>query len=108
MINTLKMKDGDDKLVSETRTNLLESGKSEGAISNVKIKVEDTGKHPAFMTQLNVKGGKRLFRVSYNFFWMEPREQKTISLEINWREMAPKKAFVTEGLWNSKTVKHKL
>lgn len=108
MINTLKMKVGNDRLVSKTRTNLLESGKSKGASSNVKIKVEDTGKHPAFMTQLNVKGGKRLFKVSDNFFWMEPGEQKTIILEINWREMAPKKAFVTVGSWNSKTVKHKL
>ncbi|RKN77011.1 glycoside hydrolase family 2 protein [Ulvibacterium marinum] len=94
-------------IVSKTTTNLaltvLESGKTDGAISSVKIKIENTGKHAAFMTQVNVKGGKRLFRASDNFFWMEPGEEKVLDIHIKWREEAPTRAALTVGAWNAKT-----
>ncbi|MEO1011648.1 MAG: sugar-binding domain-containing protein [Bacteroidota bacterium] len=99
-------------ITARTKTNLalrvLEQKEDEVAYHRCKVLVKNTGKYPAFMTQLNVKGGKRLFRATDNFFWMAPGEERILEVDIKWREAVPKKPYFELSAWNSRAVIKKL
>ena len=66
-------------------------------------RVRNTGDKPAFMTRLDIEGAKRVFHASDNFFWLAPGEERTLSLEVQWREPASRnQATITVRAWNAK------
>lgn len=91
--------------VSKTRleTILVSSKPVSATESQAEVRMTNTGKVPAFMVKLDVKGIKRAFYASDNFFWLSPGESKTVTLQILWREPVENKKITLEtGAWNSK------
>jgi beta-mannosidase len=77
--------------------------------SQLKVKVTNTSKVPAFMTKLDITGIKRAFFATDNYFWLAPGEEKEIALEVMWREPSSDKKIVLEvGAWNIKKQYKKL
>jgi len=59
---------------------------------------------PAFYTEINVDGTKRTFYATDNGFWLAPKEQRLIEVEVLWRDPATRdKAVFTVGAWNAET-----
>ena len=58
------------------------------------------------MTTVDIKGAKRIFYASDNYFWLAPGEEKQISLTLSFREnVADKKVEVHVSAWNAKDQK---
>jgi len=77
--------------------------------SQVKIKITNTGKVPAFMTNIDIAGVKRAFYATDNYFWLAPGESREIEVNVLWREERVGKNIVLNvGAWNSKMQSIKL
>jgi beta-mannosidase len=99
--------------VAETQTKLTSELISLKSLSpdrsQMRVKVTNTGKVPAFMTKLDITGIKRAFYASDNYFWLAEGESREIEAEILWREPeASKKIALTASAWNAKTQVEKL
>ncbi|RYY26593.1 MAG: beta-mannosidase [Chitinophagaceae bacterium] len=75
--------------------------------SELKVMVKNTGKFPAFMTKVDIKGVKRSFYATDNFFWLQPGETRQISMNILWREQN-KNATAVVSAWNAPAAEQKL
>lgn len=75
----------------------------------IKVKVTNIGKVPAFMTNIDITGIKRAFYATDNYFWLAPSESREITMEVLWREPSLSKNIVLEmGAWNVKKLMIKL
>jgi beta-mannosidase len=93
--------------VAKTQTSLkmelLANKYISGQRSQLKVKITNNGKIPAFMTKLNISGSKRAFCATDNFFWLAPGETREIVMEVLWREpVAGKKIQLLVDAWNAK------
>jgi beta-mannosidase len=62
----------------------------------------NTGKVPAFMTQLDVTGAKRIAYANDNYCWIPPGESKTFVMNVQWRESTAGKTLQLEvSAWNA-------
>ena len=85
----------------------LESFTSQQGI--LSFRIENIGKTPSFMTQVELEGVKRLFFATDNFFWLESGQSKKITMEIKLREDKPVKSFnLSVTSWNAKKVTTKI
>lgn len=83
--------------------------RKENGLWGAYVTVQNNGKHPSFMTQLEIEGVKRLFFANDNFFWLQPGEQKKIYLEIKLREETDgKPATLILSSWNADADKKQL
>lgn len=70
--------------------------------SHVQVRVRNTGRHPAFLTQLDVQGTKRAFFGTDNWFWLAAGEERWLEFEILWRDPSTReKAMLTVAAWNA-------
>jgi beta-mannosidase len=77
--------------------------------SQLRVKITNTGKVPAFMTKLDITGIKRAFYATDNYFWLAPGESREVEVEVLWREPEGSKNIVlTVNAWNAKTQVEKL
>jgi beta-mannosidase len=77
--------------------------------SQIKLVVKNSGKIPAFMTQIDIKGTKRSFVASDNYDWFEAGESREITIDVLWREPENKQnAFIELSAWNAAKVEIKL
>lgn len=82
-----------------TAVSYVASGNNTGIVS---FTVKNTGKAPAFMTQIEMEDVKRLFFADDNYFWLPAGESKDITMEIKIREEQPAKRFrLTVKSWNA-------
>jgi len=66
------------------------------------VRVSNTGKTPSFMTSLDVQGGRRAFFAADNFFWLQPGESRSITVQLHWREKPENaKQAVVVSSWNA-------
>lgn len=71
--------------------------------SQLRMKVTNTGKVPAFMTKIDISGIKRAFYATDNYLWLAPGENKEITLDALWREsIAGKNIVLSVEAWNAK------
>jgi len=96
------------KEVAASRTNLelqLVSRRDDGKDqSHFQVRVRNTGSLAAFYAEVNVEGTKRTFRATDNGFWLSPKEEQLIELQVLWRDPATRdKASLTAGAWNAET-----
>lgn len=75
--------------------------------SEVKLKIKNTGKTPAFMTKIDITGVKRVFYASDNYLWLQPNETKEITMNVLWREKKGD-AVVSASAWNAVIVNENL
>lgn len=75
--------------------------------NEIKLSLLNVGTIPAFMTQIDVTGVKRIFTASDNFFWLAPSEKKEVTLKVQWREK-PFNPVVTAAAWNTQIIQNKL
>jgi beta-mannosidase len=91
--------------VAKTPTSLaavLVSERHSDSSTAIKVKVTNTGKVPAFMTQLDVTGAKRIAYADDNYCWLAPGEAKIFSMQVQWREVPAGKNLKLEVFaWNS-------
>lgn len=92
--------------VARTRTKLdatlLGNEIISGNTNRLQVKVKNAGKIPAFMTKIDIEGAKRIFYASDNYFWLAPREEKTIDLTVQFRESFRSEIVVKTYAWNAK------
>jgi beta-mannosidase len=101
------------KEVAATKTHVelqLVSRRDEGMDqSHLQVRVRNTGIQPSFYTEVNIEGTKRTFYASDNGFWLAPKEERLIDLQIMWRDAATRdQAALTIGAWNAETRKASL
>jgi beta-mannosidase len=97
------------KTQTKLKTEILANNSVSTERGQIKVKVTNTGKVPAFMTNINITGIKRAFYATDNYFWLAPGENREITMEILWREPSSNKNVVLEvGAWNSKKQQLKL
>jgi beta-mannosidase len=75
--------------------------------SELRVRISNTGKQPAFMTKLDITGVKRAFFASDNYLWLQPGESKEITMNVLWREN-DKKAAIEVSAWNAPASKKDL
>ncbi len=81
----------------------IQPGRFTGNMGKLSFVVKNSGEKPAFMTQIDITGCKRLFTASDNFFWLAPGESKIIETDISLREEHPPRKFNLEvKAWNAK------
>jgi beta-mannosidase len=88
--------------VGKTRTSLA-IVKLESSDSLVQCTIRNTGKLPAFMTQVDILDVKRAFFASDNFFWLAPGESKNVTIHVIWRDESHR-ARLQVGAWNASPV----
>ena len=77
--------------------------------SQIKIKITNTGKVPAFMTNIDIVGVKRTFYATDNYFWLAPGESREIKVNVHFRmAQTGTKVLLNVGAWNSKAQQIKL
>ncbi|GAB2565245.1 glycoside hydrolase family 2 protein [Spirosoma areae] len=103
--------------VAASDTKLLLTVLSERALdgnrSSLQVRVQNTGRIPAFMTQLDIAGAKRAIVASDNFFWLEPGETRNLTADMLWRaNTGPEKpsgpVTVQVSAWNAPAVQQPL
>jgi beta-mannosidase len=72
--------------------------------TEIRVRVRNTGRQPAFPVKVDVTGAKRSFFASDNYFWLAPGESKMVTAEILWREPGHSTAAVAAGAWNAATI----
>lgn len=75
--------------------------------SQLKFRVTNTGKIPAFMVKADITGVKRAFYASDNYIWLQPNETKEIIMTVQWRDKK-ENAVLALSAWNAKPVSIKL
>jgi beta-mannosidase len=74
--------------------------------SQIRLRLRNTGSHPAFLTRLDVQGTRRAFLGTDNWFWLAAGEERSLELEVLWRDPATRgKAWLTADAWNAPAVK---
>ncbi|QHV94146.1 glycoside hydrolase family 2 protein [Spirosoma endbachense] len=77
--------------------------------SHLRVKVTNTGKVPAFMTNVDIVGTKRAIVASDNYTWLAPGESQEFTLDVIWREPETRpKATLSVGAWNAAVTTAKL
>ena len=77
--------------------------------SQIRLRVRNTGAYPAFLTKIDVLGTKRALFGTDNWFWLPAGEERSLDLEILWRDLATRQAaLLTVGAWNAERVKQAL
>lgn len=77
--------------------------------SQIKIKITNKGKVPAFMTNIDIVGVKRAFYATDNYFWLAPGESREIKVNVHFRvAQTGTKVLLNVGAWNSKAQQIKL
>jgi beta-mannosidase len=72
--------------------------------SHLQVRVRNAGSLPAFYTEVNIEGAKRTFYATDNGFWLAPKEERLIDLQVLWRDPATRdKALLTVAAWNAQT-----
>jgi beta-mannosidase len=94
--------------VANTQTTLtLTAGKpaaQPGERARLTLRVRNTGAAPAFPVHLEIDGAKRAFFATDNYFWLAPGEEKSIQVDVLWRELpAGKPIQVSAQAWNAPT-----
>jgi beta-mannosidase len=70
--------------------------------SRLRVGVRNLGSEPAFFTQIDIKGTKRAFYGTDNFFWLAPGEERKLEFDVLWRDPATRdQARLTVGAWNA-------
>lgn len=73
--------------------------------SRVKLRLRNVGTRPAFATRVEVKGVKRAFHATDNFFWLAPGEERVLEVEMLWRDAARRdQATIGVSAWNADAV----
>ncbi len=94
--------------VSKTKTRLeavLTKVTPEAGVTDLEVRVKNTGQVPAFPVRFEVDGAKRLFLMDDNFFWLEPGEERILKGKIKWREaVESKEVFIRVAAWNAEAV----
>lgn len=93
--------------VAKTQTKLTTELFANKIISNdrsqLKVRVTNIGKVPAFMTKLDIVGIKRAFYATDNYYWLAPGESREIVIEVLWREpVLDKNIVLIADSWNAK------
>ena len=77
--------------------------------SQLRVKIANTGKVPAFMTQVDIVGTKRAIVASDNFTWIAPGETREVDMDVLWREPSTRKnASISVQAWNAAPITTKL
>ena len=77
--------------------------------SRIRVRIQNEGTIPAFLTRLDVGGTKRAFFATDNFFWLAPGETRDLSAEVLWRDTPTRdRGSVTASAWNAPTAQRKL
>jgi beta-mannosidase len=77
--------------------------------SQISVRVVNTGKVPAFMTQIDITGTQRAFIADDSYTWLAAGESRDIVLEVLWREPENKgSARVKVWAWNAPNTEAKL
>ena len=70
--------------------------------SAIRVRVRNSGSHPAFLTKVDVQGTKRALFGTDNYFWLAAGEERTLDFEILWRDPATRdKATLIVRAWNA-------
>jgi len=80
---------------------LLSANEQTDRNNHLLLRIRNIGARPAFMTEVDIEGRKRVFRASDNFFWLAPGEQRDIDLDILWRDSVQAGASCTVRAWNA-------
>jgi beta-mannosidase len=96
------------KEVAASKTELalqVVSRRDEGKTqSHLQVRVRNQGSQPAFYTEVNIEGTKRTFYATDNGFWLAPREERVLDLQVLWRDLGTRdRAVLTAGAWNAET-----
>ncbi len=74
--------------------------------SEIRLRLRNTGSHPAFLTHVDVEGTERAFLADDNWFWLAAGEERSLSLDVLWRAPATRdKAQLAVSAWNARAVK---
>ena len=76
--------------------------------SQLRVRIRNTGKVPAFMGKIDVAGAKRALVASDNYFWLQPGESRDLSADVLWREKPTGKVSVQLSAWNTPAVEQPL
>ena len=72
--------------------------------STVRVRVRNSGAHPAFDAHVDIAGTKRAFYGTDNDLWLMPGEERTLDYKILWRDPATRaSASVNVAAWNAET-----
>lgn len=85
----------DNKILSETESRLT-------------VRLKNTGKQPAFMTQLDITGAKRAIVASDNYLWLQPGETRDLTADVLWPvrrrgEKPGRSVSIQVSAWNAPT-----
>lgn len=73
--------------------------------SRLSVLVRNSGSQPAVNVRLDIDGVKRSFYASDNYFWLEPGEQRSLWVDVLWRDKGPREAArLTAESWNAPPV----
>jgi beta-mannosidase len=68
----------------------------------LRVRVQNTGATPAFLTQINITGTRRAFYGSDNFFWLDPGETRFLDFRVLWRDPVTRgRARLVASAWNA-------
>lgn len=85
---------------------LLDTEQRAADRSRLRVRVKNPGTKPAFMTRVDIEGVRRAFYATDNFFWLAPGEERTLDLEVLWRDPAARgRATVSASAWNAPAVR---
>jgi beta-mannosidase len=74
--------------------------------SRLRVRVQNSGCKPAINTRIDIEGAPRLFYATDNFFWLAPREQRELQVEILWRDPIRRdQALLVVSAWNAEARK---
>ncbi|MCY7349217.1 MAG: beta-mannosidase [Cytophagaceae bacterium] len=97
------------KTATTLTLNVISSKAAADDRSRIAIRVTNTGKTPAFMTQIDITGTKRAFTADDNYTWLAAGESRDIVLDVLWREPDNKRsAVVNVSAWNAPKTEVKL
>jgi len=73
------------------------------------LRVKNTGATPAFPVHLEIDGVKRAFFCTDDHFWLAPGEEKSIQVDVLWRELPTGKPIQASAqAWNAAAVSAQL
>lgn len=106
-----ELKDGPwlKRIVANNKTTIkitdLKLENSNDVSGELMYTITNTGVKPAFMCSIEIENVKRKFYATDNFYWLNPGEIKTVKVNFQLREKAPKnKIELSFQTWNAKTV----
>lgn len=74
--------------------------------SSIRVSLVNSGSQPAFPIMLEISGAKRVFYATDNFFWLAPKEERILDIEVKWREpIGDKQTTLEAWAWNAQAAK---